>query len=68
MDKEFKKIPVYCPKCGTRVLFWNGITKMQIATQCKKCCNMILFDPMADPQVRTKKMPIRQDSSGVRFY
>lgn len=68
MDKEFQKIPVYCSHCKERVLYWNGITKMQIGTKCNNCGRMVIFDPTANPQVRTKEMPIRQDSSGVRFW
>lgn len=65
---EFQKIPVYCPKCKDRVLYWNGITKIQVATQCKNCMAFVIFDPTAEEQTRTKELPIREASSGVRFY
>ena len=68
MGKEFQKIPVICPKCKERVMYWNGITMIQVATQCRNCGAYVIFNPAdKEKQTRVKQMPIRESSSGVRF-
>lgn len=64
--KEFKKIPILCPRCKGVLLHWNGITMMQVATQCRNCGRYYTFNPTTE-DVKAGKRIERATSSGVRF-
>lgn len=58
---------IYCPKCGRRVLTWDGKATIDIAVNCKKCWKRIVFHP-SNQLVEIKDIPRRNKSSGKRFY
>lgn len=64
---EFQKIPVMCPKCGTRVMTWDGITKTPMVTRCRACMNMVVFDPVTQKS-RIGSEPTRASVSGKRYF
>lgn len=64
---DFKKIPIACPKCGTQVMTWNGITKIPMATRCKKCGSVVVYDPTTE-KARIGSEPTRVSASGKRYF
>lgn len=67
VNMDFQKIPVYCPKCASRVMTWNGITKMQISSTCQFCGTYSTFDPVTQKVKENRFKPERVASSGIRF-
>ena len=64
---EFQKIPVMCPKCDTKVMTWNGITKIPMTTRCTACNNIVIFDPSTQT-TKISVEPSRASTSGKRYY
>ena len=58
---------IYCPKCGRRVLSWDGKAKTDISVNCKKCKKRIVFHT-SNQVTDIKDIPAREQSSGKRFY
>lgn len=66
LQGERHMVTVYCPQCGRKVGSHNGITKMNLAFNCKKCKKRILYAPVT-AKVTVTKMLERTTSSGMRF-
>ena len=59
--------PIYCPKCGRKVGTYDGKSKINKSMKCNKCNRMVLFD-VETKETKTKEIPKRTQSSGMRFY
>lgn len=64
---KIENIPQYCPKCGHKIMSWNGITLQPISVKCKTCNKLAVFYPMTK-KVLLKDLPDREQTSGMRFY
>lgn len=62
-----KSMTIYCPDCKRKVAVWDGKQESNIITGCRKCKKKIVYNPITK-ELKTSKIPQRQDSSGVRFY
>jgi hypothetical protein len=60
-------IPIYCPKCGRKVMKVNRKSTMDISTKCKKCNKRISYFPDTGAIIITD-IPKRTTSSGKRLY
>lgn len=58
---------IYCPKCGRRVMNWDGKASIDMAANCKNCHKRIVFYPI-NQVLEIKDIPARAQSSGKRFY
>lgn len=61
-----KKI-IYCPKCKRKAMEYDGISTMKIEVKCKKCQELVVYEPLTNTTV-LKKLPARATASGMRFY
>lgn len=58
---------IYCPKCGRKVLTYDGKSKITKDVVCKKCNKLAVFNP-ENRTVVLQELPNRTTSSGARFY
>lgn len=57
---------IRCPKCGTRVGFYDGRTENNIYGNCSKCRKRITFH-VDTKQITIGKIPQRTTSSGLTY-
>lgn len=62
-----KSKTIYCPTCGRSVASWDGKSVANPIGKCKKCNKLVVFNTETQ-EVKTKKIPPRNTSSGMRFY
>lgn len=58
---------IYCPTCGRSVASWDGKSVANPIGKCKKCNKLVVFNT-ENQEVKTRKVPPRTCSSGMRFY
>jgi endogenous inhibitor of DNA gyrase (YacG/DUF329 family) len=58
---------IYCPRCKRKVATWDGKSSAYPIGKCEKCDKVVVYDLEKD-EIRTKKIPARTTSSGMRFY
>ena len=56
-----------CPTCHRKVATWDGRSTNNIEVKCKKCKKNIIFNVITN-EVKSRKTPQRNSSSGMRFY
>lgn len=64
---EYKSKTIYCPECGRKIFVYDGRGTMSLSRKCEKCNKIVNYDPETD-LVKTARVPIRQTSSGKRFW
>lgn len=58
---------IYCPLCKRKVMAYDGRTKMNLQAKCKKCKKLVVFYAETGETI-LKKVPERDQASGMRFY
>lgn len=61
---EPKKI--YCPLCKRKVAHWDRKSKIDVICKCKKCNIRVVYH-VANGVTEAKKIPPREQSSGLNF-
>ena len=57
---------VYFPRCGIRVVRWDGRTSTPVICICKKCYRRVICYPDND-DTELKERPERKCSSGLTY-
>lgn len=57
---------IYCPRCGAKVLTYDGRTTMLLANDCKECHIRVTYNPTTD-EITKGYIPQRKTSSGCQF-
>lgn len=58
---------IYCPKCGRKVVTWDGRSMNNISVKCNKCNKLVVYD-VENEKSEIKAIPQRSTSGGMRFY
>ena len=54
-----------CPKCKKELMQISG--KSYIDKKCKDCNRLVVFNPETQ-ETKIKRVPLKSDSRGCRFY
>lgn len=58
---------IYCPICGRKVATYDGKSKTNVLSDCRKCNKRVVYSVDTD-KTEAKKIPARGTSSGKTFY
>lgn len=58
---------IYCPRCGRVACHYDGKQVANPIGKCKKCNRLVLYD-IETGETKLKQLPVRNTSSGMRFY
>lgn len=58
---------IYCPRCGRKIMSYDGKTHMNLSKKCNKCNKLVVYNTEKD-EITLKKVPGRDQASGMRFY
>ncbi len=58
---------IYCPRCGRKVMTYDGRSVIDRIANCKKCKKRVVYHVDTD-KVEIKPIPKRASSSGMTFY
>lgn len=61
-----KKIRVYCPGCNRLVGECDAKSHIDKTYKCKKCNRMVVYHTETG-EIELKKLPVRDQSSGMTF-
>lgn len=59
-------VKIYCPNCKRKVANYNKFSTMPLVRNCKKCKKQIIYYPETG-EIKVKKIPQRNTSSGITF-
>ena len=65
--KEHEKKAIFCPECKNKVATYDGKSSINVLVKCKKCKKLVVYE-VETGNVKTTDVPLRQSSSGIRFY
>lgn len=64
--EEYETKAILCPQCGRKVGTYDGRSKMDYITRCKKCKKRVVYH-VATGETKLSDIPKRTTSSGMIF-
>lgn len=58
---------IYCPCCKRKVTYYDGKQSANPIGKCRKCNRLVAYNIEKD-EVSIKRVPKRDQASGMRFY
>lgn len=65
--KDYIPRTVFCPSRRKVVGKYDGRSQVNYEVKCKKCGNLIVYNPN-EKRTKIRKAPERNQGSGMRFY